>query len=226
MTGDAGDNGGAMKHDSLQLLAGVVAALALILGLSLAAAFAPAWLAGNSTPEPTPTPGGMAVDPPKPMRDFTLTGQDGQPMKLGDLRGRAVLLFFGYTHCPDVCPLSMADLRAAKKALGERAGEAAFVMISVDGARDTPEVMKRYVGSFDPDFIGLTGDETVVHGIAADYGAQFERQKPEGTAATYLVAHTSYIYLLDRQGRWRVTYPFQTPTGLIARDTERILDER
>ncbi len=215
-----------MKRDSLQLVAGVLIALALILGLSLAAAFAPAWLAGSQGPPPTPTPGGMAVEPPKPMRDFTLTDQDGRPVKLSDLRGRAVLMFFGYTHCPDVCPLSMGDLRAVKKELGERAGEVAFVMVSVDGARDTPEVMKRYVGAFDPGFIGLTGDETAVHGIGADYGVVFERQKPQGTAATYLVAHTSYTYLLDRQGRWRVTYPFQTPTDLIARDIGRILDER
>jgi len=214
-----------MKRDSLQLAAGVVVALALILGLSLAAAFAPAWLAGSDAPLPTPTPGGMAVEPPKPMRDFTLTDQDGRPMALSSLRGRAVLMFFGYTHCPDVCPLSMGDLRSVKKALGGRSGEVAFVMISVDGARDTPEVMKRYVRAFDPDFIGLTGDETSAHGIGADYGVEFERQKPQGTAATYLVAHTSYTYLLDRQGRWRVTYPFQTPVDLIARDVARILDE-
>ena len=213
------------KRDSFQLLFAILAALALVILMGLAGAFAPNILEAMRGPAPTPTVGGMVIDKDTPARNFTLTDQDGRPLKLSDLRGRAVMLFFGYTHCPDICPLSMGEFKAVKKVLGDRGDEVAFVMVSLDPSRDTPEVMKRYVEAFDPDFIGLTGDENTVHSASADYGVQFEKQKPPGTAATYLIAHTAFSYLLDRQGRWRMTYPFQTPADLVAGDIVRILDE-
>lgn len=214
------------KRDSVQLLASVLAAVALVVLMGLVAALAPNALEAMRGPAPTPTVGGLVVDKDTPARDFTLTDQNGQPLKLSDLRGRAVLLFFGYTHCPDICPLSMGEFKTVKKALGDRAEDVAFVMISLDPARDTPEVLKRYVEAFDPAFIGLTGDENAVRSASADYGVQYEQQKPPGTAATYLIAHTAFSYLLDQEGRWRRTYPFQTPAEMVARDIVRILDGR
>jgi protein SCO1/2 len=98
-------------------------------------------------------------------------------------------------------------------------------MISVDGARDTPAVMKRYMDLFDPSFIGLTGDPNQVANIGLDYGVKVEFQKTSASQESYTVAHTSFTYLLDPQGRWRIAYPFQTPTDAVAADIARLLRE-
>ena len=176
-------------------------------------------------------------DPPRIVSDFTLTNHDGQPMKLSGLRGKAVLMFFGYTHCPDVCPLTLARMKSVKDALGNAADGVAFVMVSLDGARYTPEVMRKYVQSFDPSFIGLTGHEVRVRQIAKDYFLQFNQQEVTVTATpsnntheqthdpSYLVMHTSYLYLLNRQGRWSIVYTAQTPTEIIAKDIQQVLSE-
>ncbi|MCL5999623.1 MAG: SCO family protein [Chloroflexi bacterium] len=171
------------------------------------------------------TPHGK-IDPPRTMPEFTLTDQDGKLARLSDFRGRAVLLFFGYTHCPDVCPLTMAQMKAVKNALGSDASQVAFVMISVDGTRDTPEVMKHFVKSFDPGFIGLTGNEASVQQIAKNYYAEFSRQESQDTHGdSVIVGHTGYLYLLDRQSRWRFIYTSQTPAETIVLDIKQILSE-
>jgi protein SCO1/2 len=161
------------------------------------------------------------------MADFTLLDQNGQPRKLSDSRGKSVLIFYGYTHCPDVCPLSMADFKRIKADISTSdpalASQVDFVMISVDGERDTPEVMKRYVEAFDPQFIGLTGPSSEVAAIGKDYGVRFEKQKPVGTQAAYLMAHTSFTYLLDAQGYWQYAFPFGTPPEQIAQELLRVL---
>ena len=101
-----------------------------------------------------------------------------------------------------------------------------MLYVSVDPERDTPEVLKRYIGAFDPDFLSATGDIESVRRFASEFGAAFEKQKPAGTSASYLVAHTSFTYLLDRDGRWRMTFAFKTPVEAVARDTLRIVQER
>lgn len=190
----------------------------------------------NSAPLQDDVPRGK-YDPPRIVPDFTLINHDGQSMKLSDLHGKAVLLYFGYTHCPDVCPLTLARMKAVKDALGNTANRVAFVMVSLDGTRDTPEVMKKYVQSFDPAFIGLTGDEARVQQVAKDYFLMFDRQEADATATSsksgpadthdpsYLVMHTSYLYLLNRQGRWRVVYLAQSPTEIIVKDIQQVLSE-
>ncbi len=171
----------------------------------------------------------MSVDSPRQMVDFTLTDENNQPMKLSDLRGKAVLMFFGYTHCPDVCPLSLAEFKQIKQQMEQAAPDVAnrvaYVMISVDGQRDTPAVMKKYLNLFDPTFIGLTGTPQQVADIGVDYGVKVQIQKANVNQTDYTVAHTSYTYLLDPQGYWRVVYPFQTPIDLITADLARILRE-
>ena len=208
------------------LLGAVVGAIVLIVLIGLALSIAPNLL----QPAPaTPTPGGIVVDQSRPAPDFTLTNQDGKPAGLSDWRGKAVLIFFGYTHCPDVCPLALADFRQVKRGLEETApamvDRVAFVMISVDGERDPPEVMKRYVKAFAPAFIGLPGDPNKVAQIGLNYGAKSEKQNPTGTQASYLIAHTSFTYLIGPDGYWRMAYPFATPTDQIARDVERLLQD-
>jgi protein SCO1/2 len=174
-------------------------------------------------PTPTDAPHGVAIDPPRLMPDFTLTGTDGKPMRLSDLRGKAVVLFFGYTHCPDICPFSLSQFIRIKQGLGDDAQKVNFVMVSVDGTRDTPEVLGKYVRAFDTTFIGLTGDENEVRQIGLNYGVHFEKQAPSGEDNAYIVAHTTYTYLLDSQGRWQMVFPFKTPVDSEVADIKGIL---
>jgi protein SCO1 len=213
-----------MKKEGLVLLAAVAGALAVIVLIGLALSYAPNVLSPQA---PTPTPGGMFIENIHPARDFTLTDQNNRPFKFSSLRGKAVLVFYGYTHCPDICPLTLADFKRIKGAMQQTspnlADHVAFVMISVDGERDTPDVMKHYVEMFDPTFIGLTGNPDTVANIGLDYGVKVEKQKPSGTQASYLIAHTSFTYLFDPQGNWRIAYPFDTPNDQIANDVQRLL---
>ncbi|HEV7717320.1 MAG TPA: SCO family protein, partial [Steroidobacteraceae bacterium] len=135
--------------------------------------------------------------------DFQLTDQNGKPFHLGSLHGRPVVVFFGFAHCPDVCPAVLHNLAMLKKSSPESLREVSVVMISVDGERDTPEVMRAYLRSFSPDFIGLTGTSADVHIIAARFSATFFKDPPKDASGAYLVQHTSRVYALDRKGRLR-----------------------
>lgn len=165
------------------------------------------------------------LTPPRPMPDFALTNYDGKTTRLSDLRGRTVLLFFGYTHCPDICPLALSDMRKVKAALGEDAKNVAFVFVSVDGTRDTPEVLRRYVRIFDPDFIGLTGPENQVRLIALEYGAHF-RSNRTGDAMSYTVDHTADTYVLDSQGRWQFAYGMNAPIETVVEEVRKVIRSR
>jgi len=183
--------------------------------------------------------GGALVDPPRQVQDFTLTSQTGEPISLSDLRGRAVLMFFGYTHCPDVCPTTLADYTRVKQALGRDAGDVAFVFISVDGRRDTPGVIADYLDRFDSDFIGMTGDETTLRRIGAEYGLLFHQETAsgEGTdeeghehqeepgldAESYFVQHTSPSFVIDRDGYLRMVYFYGTKPEVIADGIREVL---
>lgn len=203
-----------------------IALLILMSSVVAIAAFA-TWTLLDRDPAPLPGAGTkQIIDPPRPMPDFTLTSDSGQPMRLSDLRGRPVLLFFGFTHCPDICPTTLGEFRQVKEKLGEQGDQAAFVFISVDGSRDTPESLAAYLHALDPAFIGLTGDEEVVRAIGKDYYLYFERVTL-GTATAagenYTVDHTTYSYLIDADGHLRVIYPFQAPTQMIADDIKSLL---
>jgi protein SCO1 len=167
----------------------------------------------------------QVIDPPKDLIDFTLTDQNGNARTLSDLQGQPVLLFFGFTHCPDVCPATLAHFRQVKRDLGEQGSDVTFVLVSVDGSRDTPETLKAYVEQFDPEFVGLTGDEDYVREIGSDYFLFFNRAVIEGTpsAAGYMVDHTAYSYLIDAEGKLRVIYPFQAPRELIVKDLQDLI---
>lgn len=132
--------------------------------------------------------------------DFALTNHDGTTTRLSDLRGRAVLLFFGYTHCPDVCPSTLFSMAQARKLLGDDATRLQGVFITVDPERDTPERMKSYVAYFDPDFLALTGSVDELKKVARDFGAHFEKEAPDADGS-YLVGHTTFGYLLDPEGK-------------------------
>ncbi|MEW6581042.1 MAG: SCO family protein [Chloroflexota bacterium] len=134
------------------------------------------------------------------------------------MRGKVALLFFGYTNCPDVCPTTLAEFKRVKALLGEDAARVAFVFVSVDGERDTPEQLAAYVRAFDPEFIGLTGDDATIRAIARDYGVFYQRVSYEESAAGYLVDHTASTFGVDQEGRLRLVFSYGTdPAAIVAR---------
>ncbi len=143
----------------------------------------------------------------QPVENFSLIGAGNQPVALEDFRGKVVLLYFGYTFCPDVCPTTMGELKRAMEGLGDEAENMQVIMVSVDPLRDTPEVLAQYITHFDPSFIGLTGTEEELIQITKQLGIFYE--KHEGSAASgYLVDHTASVLVLDKQGYLRLIFPY------------------
>ena len=141
--------------------------------------------------------------------DFTLTDQDGRPYTLSAQRGRPVALFFGYAHCPDVCPTTLQALAGAKRKLGDAGRTFDIVLVTVDPTRDTPTVLKRYVHLFDPAFGGLTGSEAELAPVYAAYHIEHEIvPATKGSAAGYIVAHSSVVQFISPGGRLRGTGNF------------------
>ena len=189
----------------------------LLLGIALTIAALLSAFSPPATAVPTAQIEGItAITPPDPLPDFTLTGVDNQPVSLSDLNGRYVLLFFGFTHCPDFCPLTLADFRQIKSLLGEQADSVEFVFVSVDGERDTPEVMGRYVSGFDPAFIGMTGSADQLEALAQPYGLTITLNKDAPDDDDYSVDHTTLTYIIDPQQRLQALISFGTPPDVIA----------
>lgn len=172
--------------------------------------------------------GVIRIEPPIELPDFTLTSQDGDPTGLRDLRGRFVLLTFGFTNCPDICPLTLSDFQLVKGLLGDHSFEVAFVFISVDRSRDKPKVLRNFLAyrKLD-DIIGLTGAETDVHAAGEPLGLSFERSG-QASAGSYTVNHTAGSFLLDRRGRWIMRFQFGVPPETIAAELRGMiaLDEK
>jgi protein SCO1/2 len=147
--------------------------------------------------------------------DFTLTNHLGEKTSLSDFRGKVVVVNFGYTHCPDICPTTLADLNKVVKALGKKSESVQVFFITVDPARDTPAHLKTYMPHFNKAFIGLTGSKAEIQKVAGKYSAAFQKQE-SGSKAGYLMAHTSFVYLLDRQGEVKYILPHNiTPKILL-----------
>ena len=157
--------------------------------------------------------------------DFELTNQRGERMHLSDLQGRALVMFFGYTFCPDACPATLARMREVRAVLSpEDAARFTGVLVSVDPARDTPERLGEYVEFFDPAFVGLTGSKDELEDIARRYGAQF--MIPEGQPKdSYLVNHSTIAYLIDPLGYVRALYHGDEPVDAIAANVREVLEE-
>jgi protein SCO1/2 len=154
--------------------------------------------------------------------DFTLVRQDGRPFRLADQRGKEVVLFFGYTHCPDICPTTMARLARMYHSLPESVKERIrVVFITIDPQRDTPAVLARYVALFDPRFIGLTGTQAALDRVYTAYGVLHERVAAHG-AVGYLMAHSSTIYLIDMEGALRVLHDWNADLAKLRSDVLRL----
>ncbi|MBX6378358.1 MAG: SCO family protein, partial [Clostridia bacterium] len=161
---------------------------------------------------------GFAVTPPKPAPELQLADENGRPFRFADLRGRAVLLFFGYTFCPDVCPTTLAEFREVRARLGTMADRVAFVFVTVDPERDSPERLRSYLRAFGAPIKGLTGDPEALAALRRHYGVYAAREPAPGSTVGYLMAHSAYTYLLDPLGRLRFTYPYGTPPADMAHD--------
>lgn len=169
-----------------------------------------------------PAPGrALESDPPKVIVDFELTSQDGKPLRLSALQGRPVLLFFGFVNCPDVCPMALGKLQLIAQSPDMAVRDTRMVMISVDGDRDKPADLKRYLKAAFPDVIGLTGDPRKVRDIANQFSAVFFKGMSRDDSGQYLVDHTSQVYLLDRRGRLRHTF-FNAGIDEISEATRRV----
>ena len=158
-------------------------------------------------------------DPPRAAPAFTLRGSDGSALTLGRYRGKVVLLGFGYTSCLAVCPVTLATLAAARKALGAQASELQIVYITVDPERDDPARMKKYLAGFDPTFIGATGSDAQLAAVRTDYG--ISAQKLDGPDGAY--THSSFVYLIDRDGRMRALMPYGHPADDYVHDVRILL---
>jgi len=165
---------------------------------------------------------GSMIDPPAPAPDFALETSVGTKFRLSDQRGRIVLLYFGYTFCPDVCPTTLYDIAQVKKSLGEQSGDILVAMITVDPDRDTLDKLGEYVTTFDPVFYGLSSDLETLETVWADYGVYVGRNEVEGSAG-YLIDHTARIYVINRDGNLRLTFPFGMAWEAMAEDLEYLL---
>jgi protein SCO1/2 len=155
--------------------------------------------------------------------DFALTDDNSQQFQLSSLRGKAVLIFFGYTSCPDVCPTTLSKLSSVYQKLGPDAARVKTLYISVDPGRDTPAVLKDDLSSFDLDALGLTGTKTQIDKVVALYGASYEIIPTPESAMKYTVAHSTALYALDPAGRTRIVFPYEATVSDIVKGVHSIL---
>lgn len=156
--------------------------------------------------------------------DFTLTDGDGKPFNLSDLKGKVVVLSFGYTNCPDVCPTELLTQNDVLKQLGNQAKDVKVAFVSIDPERDTPEVIGKYAKQFNPDFIGLTatGDQSLPV-IKQQYRVVSAKVNQGADSNTYLVDHTAGAYLVDKNGDVAVFEPYGSEPAAIAADIKTLL---
>lgn len=165
---------------------------------------------------------GTAYEPPAKAPAVNLKTATGEDFSLANQKGSVVLLFFGYTHCPDICPTTLSDWERIKAGLGRDASRVRFVFISVDPARDDPATLKRYVSRFDPDFIAATGDTATLARIEKSFHVESSREK-SNSASGYVVTHPSQTFVVGRNGDLRLLYSFGMPTNDVVSDIRQLL---
>jgi protein SCO1/2 len=157
-----------------------------------------------------------------PANDFALTDQNDKPFHLSQLRGKVVFLFFGYTHCPDACPTTMAKLSQVYKLLERNAGQVVTVFVSVDPGRDTTSVLKSYLAYFHMNSVGLTGTKAEIDMVVKQYGARYEIEESD-SAAGYHINHSTDLYLLDQKGELARTFNYSDGTQVISDGVRRLI---
>lgn len=163
-------------------------------------------------------------EPPRAAPEIALPSTKGGTFKLSTYRGKVVVLEFGYTHCLDVCPVSLAALTQARQKIGPAAAaDVQVVFITVDPARDNVARLRTYLKPFDPTFVGVSGSQQQIDKLLKDYGISATRRMVDGSKTDYTMHHSSYLYFIDRQGMQRALMPFGRPADDIAHDLRLLL---
>ncbi|HSV50848.1 MAG TPA: SCO family protein [Burkholderiaceae bacterium] len=157
-------------------------------------------------------------------KDFQLTDHNGQPRSMQDFKGKVVVLFFGYTQCPDVCPTSMAELAQVKKQLGTEGAKVQGVFVTVDPERDTADVLKAYMANFDPSFLALRGTQEQLAAMAKDYKVYYKKVDGK-TPTSYTMDHSAASYVYDPQGRLRLYTRYGSGAQAMASDIQLLLKQ-
>jgi protein SCO1/2 len=155
-------------------------------------------------------------------KDFALADPTGKTRRIADFQGKAVVVFFGYTQCPDVCPTTLAAMRDTLKLMGPDAQRVQVLFITLDPARDTPQLLGQYVPWFEPSFLGLWGDEKTVAAVAQDFKIFYAKQ-PGKEPGSYAIDHAASSYIFDPQGRLRLTVRHGETPERVAADLKLVL---
>ena len=161
-------------------------------------------------------------EPARPAPEFSLPASDGSDLNLQRFRGKVVILGFGFTSCPDVCPVTLAILAQARRKLGAQAHDLQIVYVTVDPERDDAEQMRKYLAGFDPTFIGGTGTDKQLAAVREEYGIIAKKQVK---GENYTFAHSSYTYLIDRDGKLRALMAYGHSADDFAHDVRILLQE-
>jgi protein SCO1/2 len=154
---------------------------------------------------------------------FSLVGTDGKPVTDRDFRGRYMLIFFGFTHCPDICPAELQVIAQALKQLGDKAKNVVPIFITLDPERDTPEAMGNYLKSFGPNFVGLTGSPEAIAAAAKAYRVSYAKVEDKESAADYGVDHSALVYLMDPKGRYVTHFSYGLSAAQMAEKLGKLL---
>lgn len=164
-------------------------------------------------------------DPPRAAPDFELAGSTGSSVKLSQYRGKVVALAFGFTYCPRICPVTLANLAGVFAKLGPSAIDVQVVFVSVDPERDTPQRMREYLSFFNPTFIGATGTPQQLEAVQGEFGISANKAPSDNQMLGYEVHHSSFVYLIDRKGRLRLLMPFGKSTDDLVHDISLLVKE-
>jgi protein SCO1/2 len=168
---------------------------------------------------------GAVLEPPTEAAGIRLSDQHGHEFDLADHRGKVVLIYFGFTNCPDVCPITLGTLKAALNQLDEAERDRVVVaMVTVDPDRDTPEALAEYLAAFDPGFLGLSGSQEELDAVYDGYGIEVKRQALPDSALEYTIDHTASLLVIDADGKLREMILHGTPADLIAQDIAALMD--
>lgn len=189
--------------------------------MKVAALLASLWLAGAAHAADGKLKAGT-FDPPRAAPDFALRGSDGAELSLGRYRGKVVALGFGFSHCPEICPTTLATLAKVQKRLGAGRPDFQVIYVTVDPERDSPERLRTYLTAFEPSFIGGTGTAQELGKVREAYGI-FAARKLGKDPARYAVDHSSFVYLIDREGSLRALVPYGRSAEDIAHDVAILL---
>lgn len=182
----------------------------------------------NVNGTPIPNSEGISVyNPPKTIPNFSMPASTGETLSLSDFAGKLVVLSFGYTRCPDVCPTNMLEYRKIKRFLGDNAEGVVFLFISVDGERDTPDALRDFMALYDTyynsSFIGMSGTDETLTPLLDDFGLYYARIENPTSPQDYLVDHTASRFLIDKNGNLSRVYSYTTDARAITRDIISIL---